>query len=92
MELCACGRPLHYSDPAVEAFVAGVIRERGPNIVATIAGQPWEIPRHYIALHGLDDVDPEALNLTRAITSPSRAADNGASRRRRGAHDPSAQL
>jgi hypothetical protein len=58
---CACGLPLHYLDPIVRAFVEHVIDERGPNVVATIGGRAFEVPRHYIALHGLDDVDTEAL-------------------------------
>jgi hypothetical protein len=58
---CACGLPLHYTDPIVQAFVEGVIRERGPNVIATIGGRAVEVPRHFIALHGLDNLDPEAM-------------------------------
>ncbi len=60
-ERCACGRVLHYPDSSVRAFVESVIRERGPNVIATIDDRAVAIPRHYIALHGLDDVDPDRL-------------------------------
>lgn len=53
MELCHCGKPLHYSDPQVQVMMERLITELGPIIVVTLGSDSWEVPRHYIALHGL---------------------------------------
>ena len=52
--LCACGLALHYSDPAIQAYVERAIDELGPTVVVSTAEGSWEVPRHYIALHGLE--------------------------------------
>lgn len=51
--MCACGRPLHYRDPQIQAAVERLIAALGPTIRVTVGGRSWEVPRHYIALHGL---------------------------------------
>jgi len=60
--LCACGQPLHYSDPALRKVVERLIRQAGGNplIVVTVTSQRpgvktrhFLVQRHYIALHGL---------------------------------------
>ena len=51
---CACGKPLHYSDPKIRAGVEDLIARLGPTIeVAVIGGKKFKVPRHYIALHGI---------------------------------------
>jgi len=52
-ERCACGRPLHYSDPAIEKFVRARVEELGPMVPVVVDDRAWLVPRHYIALHGL---------------------------------------
>lgn len=53
-EHCACGRPLHYTDPTVRAFVEAVIARQGPTIKVTVlGGRTYLVPRHYLALHGV---------------------------------------
>jgi hypothetical protein len=50
---CDCGRPLHYSDPAIQLYVERAIAELGETLpIATPTGT-WCVPRHYYALHGL---------------------------------------
>lgn len=50
---CACGRPLHYSDPMVRRFVERQIEEHGERVKVSCGGRAWLVPRHFIALHGL---------------------------------------
>ncbi len=56
---CACGQPLHYSDPATQRAVEGVIRLKGDScqMIITPRGK-WRVPIHYIALHGLSAPGP----------------------------------
>lgn len=51
--MCHCGKPLHYSDPAMRERVDRMVDELGDVIVVKIGGRRWAVPRHYIALHGL---------------------------------------
>jgi hypothetical protein len=53
VELCACGQPLHYTDPARRAWVEDCIARLGPVVQVTLGLRTWVVPRHYIALHGL---------------------------------------
>jgi hypothetical protein len=50
---CACGRPLHYSDPSVQRRVQALVDQLGADIVVTLGDRSWSVQRHYIALHGL---------------------------------------
>jgi hypothetical protein len=52
-KLCFCGKPLHYTDPAIQASVQKLVDELGESIPVTTGGRTWMVPRHYIALHGL---------------------------------------
>lgn len=66
-EICACGRPLHYSDPDTQERVERIVEDRGQFIrVATTEGA-WLVQRHYIALHGLKAADLPALGLFKKI-------------------------
>jgi hypothetical protein len=51
---CACGRELHYSDAAIQAYVDCAIEELGPTVPVSTPAGTWYVPRHYYALHGLD--------------------------------------
>lgn len=52
---CHCGRPLHYSDPQIQAQVEALIRAHGEYVKVTVpeSGRCWLVQRHYIGLHGL---------------------------------------
>jgi len=53
-ELCACGKPLHYTDPSVRATVEALIANLGENVKVTTPQGTWSVQRHWIALHGLN--------------------------------------
>lgn len=53
MELCGCGKPLHYADPQKRLYVEEQITRVGPDVVVTVGERQWKVPRHFIALHGL---------------------------------------
>ncbi len=50
---CACGKPLHYSDPANQEIVQRYVDELGEYERVSVGGRTWLVPRHFIALHGL---------------------------------------
>jgi len=54
-EMCACGKPLHYSDPKMEALVRKMIKIAGGDeyVLCRSSAGAWRVQRHYIALHGL---------------------------------------
>jgi hypothetical protein len=53
-EFCACGRPLHYVDMTAEARVRRLVELNGETVVVQVAGgHAFQVPRHYIALHGV---------------------------------------
>lgn len=62
-EMCACGKPLHYTDPEIEMAVRVLVEAIGEtaNVSLTGGGPSWRVPRHYIALHGLKGADLAAL-------------------------------
>ena len=62
--MCACGKPLHYSDPFLQRMVQNLIDDLGENIQITVEGRTWLIPRHYLALHGLKAHEIPFLNFT----------------------------
>jgi hypothetical protein len=53
VDLCPCGQPLHYPNPATERFVREQIRELGAVVRMVTPDGAWAVPRHYIALHGI---------------------------------------
>jgi len=59
--MCACGQPLHYSDPQLQAHVERLVRELGAYLAVQIGKRVWLVPRHYIALHGLAARDVPTL-------------------------------
>lgn len=61
--LCACGQPLHYSDPDVQAKVQELIDAYGEHIDVTTEEGTWRVQRHYIALHGIRAVELPELGL-----------------------------
>jgi hypothetical protein len=77
-ELCHCGRPLHYSDPVVEAFTRDLIRANGPTVKVNVGARTWEVDRHYIALHGLAAADLPELGFPEVeVAKDSPASQEG---------------
>lgn len=65
-KLCHCGNPLHYSDPKMQAKVEELIESLGEFIEVTVGEQgTWLVPRHYIALHGIQAADVPGLGFER---------------------------
>lgn len=60
-ETCACGQPLHYSQPANQAIVQRLIDMHGPLLIVRTPQGAWWVPRHWIALHGIAAADLPAL-------------------------------
>lgn len=56
-EMCACGKPLHYTDPDFQKIVEKLVAIKGPLLKVCAGGRCWLIPRHYIALHGVKSVE-----------------------------------
>jgi hypothetical protein len=52
--LCACGRPLHYENDTIREQMEQLVAENGEHIKVTRQSRTWLVPRHYIALHGLN--------------------------------------
>jgi hypothetical protein len=52
-EACACGQPLHYGSPVIERAMRAQVTRLGPTIRVTAGERTWEVPRHFIALHGI---------------------------------------
>lgn len=59
--MCACGKPLHYSNPEMQQVVEEIIQVKGKDIKVTIGDRSWMVQRHYIALHGLSSDDMQYL-------------------------------
>ena len=53
-QMCACGQPLHYTDPAIQARVQSLVDKLGETVDVSVIGSWYKIPRHYIALHGIE--------------------------------------
>jgi hypothetical protein len=63
-ELCHCGQPVHYTDPAARRFVELMIETCGPTVRVTVEGRTFLVPRHYLALHGLEGSDVPSLGFS----------------------------
>lgn len=68
IEHCACGRPLHYTDPDVEEMVRALVAMNGEYVTVMVGSRIWLVQRHYIALHGLSAEELPTLKLFREIT------------------------
>lgn len=61
-DLCPCGEPLHYDNPAIEQAVSELVRTLGADIDVTVPGiGTYAVPRHFIALHGVVAKDIDTL-------------------------------
>lgn len=53
MQFCACGQPLHYSDPMVRYMTERLIAALGKEVEVRFGNRAWMVPRHFHALHGV---------------------------------------
>jgi len=60
-KMCACGSPLHYSDPKMRKLVEEIIASHGECIEIEVQGRRFKVPRNFIALHGLKAMDLPVL-------------------------------
>lgn len=52
--LCGCGEALHYTDSEVQAAVQALVDRLGATVLVKSTQGAWHVPRHYIALHGVE--------------------------------------
>lgn len=60
-QLCPCGEPLHYRSGDYRRIVEKLIAVLGPDMNVTTPAGSWRVPRHYIALHGVQADELPAL-------------------------------
>lgn len=60
-DLCHCGKSLHYTDMKTKAQVDMIVDRFGSHIAVNVEGRTFQVPRHYIALHGIQGKDLERL-------------------------------
>jgi hypothetical protein len=58
---CACGKPLHYSSPAIQATIQELVDQLGPAVRMHYGQKQYDVQRHFIALHGVRGRDLAAL-------------------------------
>jgi len=58
---CHCGRPLHYQSKKREAEVRHIVERFGEYITVEQDGKKYQVPRHWIALHGIKGKDISKL-------------------------------
>lgn len=65
-ELCPCGKPLHYNNLVIREIVESMIERHGPTVlIRRVEGGPgFMVPRHYIALHGIEGKNIEKIAAT----------------------------
>lgn len=66
---CACGKPLHYTNPATQATIEMLVELLGPDIQVTTPKGTWLVPRHYIALHGVKSSELPGLAIRLGLRS-----------------------
>jgi hypothetical protein len=58
---CYCGNPLHYTDENLKKQVEDMIKKLGTHIDIVCMNKTYRVPRHFIALHGLNACDLDIL-------------------------------
>lgn len=52
-EMCACGKPLHYTRESVQRVVEDLVERLGSRVPIQTPDGIFMVQRHYIALHGV---------------------------------------
>lgn len=53
IEGCPCGQPHSFKSPKAQKALQRFITELGPTVAITMNGDTWDVPRIWIAAHGL---------------------------------------
>lgn len=61
IRMCACGRPLHYTNVESRAYVERMVQRLGEHVLVTMPTESYLVPRHYIALHGIKATELSTL-------------------------------
>jgi hypothetical protein len=63
VQYCHCGKPLHYDNQKERIAVEGYVKRFGEFVCCADmqTGRRFKVPRHYIALHGLQGKDLATL-------------------------------
>lgn len=61
VEMCHCGKPLHYTDETAERLTRARVAKLGEFVKIYAGGRWWKVQRHYVSLHGLRAVDMPSL-------------------------------
>lgn len=77
LELCHCGRPLHYADSVLAAFCRKLVADQGEFVPVTCDERTWLVQRHYIALHGLKAVELPTLGFLEVTGLPYWLSPDG---------------
>lgn len=67
MQMCHCGKPLHYSSKMIQRKVEGIVEKQGEFVPVKIGDRTWLVQRHYIALHGLKARELPSLGFEEVI-------------------------
>lgn len=75
---CHCGKPLHYTDTNIEKQVNDVIDRFGEFVLITSStGRTYKAPRHYIALHGIEENKLPTYGFEEILFDCDLASDKG---------------
>lgn len=67
-KMCACGKPLHYANKSMEKIAQRIVDEQGEEIKIVVEGRSWMVPRHFIALHGIEAAELPSMGF-REVTN-----------------------
>lgn len=59
--MCDCGRPLHYASKATRERMDALVAEMGETVIIVTTTGAWHVPRHFVALHGIQAPAVSAL-------------------------------
>jgi hypothetical protein len=75
---CHCGKPLHYTNKALEAQLIQLSADLGEYMNLTIiGGKTYRVQRHYVALHGIKGKDISTLGFEEVKQDASNNARRG---------------
>lgn len=63
---CFCGKPLHYTSKVNQERIAHFCKMLGEYVKVFYDGTFFNVPRHYIALHGIEGADLVHLGFEKA--------------------------
>ena len=61
MDMCACGKPIHFPSAETERIVRGIVARLGEFVLVTTPSGSWKVQRYFLAAHGLKEIELPAL-------------------------------